>query len=236
MALSALSKQISASFDRLDVEISIKAFCGVESLLNGKGYDSFDVFFLDIDMPGTDGLDFGSFLRANGSGADIVFISNREERVYESLKIAPLRFIRKSKFYEEIDEAARALKARLEQRGEKNLICVAHGQVCSFVIDEITYVECFGKTQSIVTDTQSRTIRATMGWLEEKLRGHGFINPHKGYLVNYRCIDSIEKDGVILQNGKKIPISKYKLAESKKTFMRLVSTEPVISAPRLYKP
>jgi len=234
--LSTLSARIEAAFARAELDASIEAFSSVKSLLNRLETDSYDVFFLDIDMPEMDGVVFGERLCASGFDACIVFISNREERVYDTFKVAPLRFVRKSRFNEEIDAAAQAVKSWWEQRRNKYLAIVMRGQVYSFLIDDILYVECFDKVQNVVTKTQTKSIRATMNELEEKLLGHGFLSPYKGYLVNYRYIDSIEKSSVILQNGVVIPLSKHKITETKRAFLRLVYTEPDISTPRLHKP
>jgi len=233
--LGTLSTRIKAAFTSLDLDVSIETFSSVESMLKREDM-SFDVFFLDIDMPDIDGVEFGVALRESGSNACIVFISNREERVFDAFKVAPVRFIRKSRFNEEIDEAARAIGSWWEQRSNRFLVLSSRGQVNSFPIDDILYVECFDKVQNIVTRTQTKTIRATMGELESKLLEHGFLSPHKGYLVNYRFIDSIETTGIVIQNGATIPVSKYKLAEIKKAFMKLVSAEPDVCMPRMHKP
>jgi len=233
--LHTFSSRIKAAFSALELNVSVEAFSSVSFLVKQMENISFDVLFLDIEMPEMDGVDFGVSLRALGSEACIIFISNREERVYDTFKVDPVRFIRKSRFHEEIDEAAKAILFWWEKRKNRFLVIPSQGQINTFLIDDIIYVECFNKVQSIVTRTQSKTIRATLRELEDKLLDHGFICPHKGYLVNYKFIDSIESIGIILRNGKMIPVSKYKIAETKKAFLKLVSAEPDISKPRLYK-
>lgn len=231
-----MSERIKTAFTSLDLDISIQTFSSIESLKAQMLNCFFDVFFLDIDMPESDGIDFGISLRNSGSDACIVFVSNREERVYDSFKVAPVRFIRKSMFNEEIDEAAKVIGAWWEQRKNKYLVLSSRGQVNSIPIDDILYVESFDKVQNIVTRTQTKTVRITISELEDKLLNHGFLCPHKGFLVNYRFIDSIETADIVLKNGELIPISKYKIVETKRTFMKLVFKEPAISEPRLFKP
>ena len=234
--IAHLSERIKTAFASLGFEITIQIFTSIGSLKNQMLNSTFDVFFLDIDMPESDGIDFGIFLRSSGSDACIVFVSNREERVYDSFRVAPVRFIRKNRFNEEIDEAVKAISTWWEQRRNKFLVISSRGQVNSIPIDDILYVESFDKVQSIVTETQTKTIRITMSELEDKLLSRGFLCPHKGFLVNYRFIDSIETTDIVLKNGELIPISKYRVIETKKAFMKLVLKEPDISEPRLYKP
>jgi len=234
--LQTISARIKTTFASLGLDISIESFSSVEAMLERMESTSFDVFFLDIDLPEMDGVDFGASLREQGSEACIVFISNREERVYDAFKAAPMRFIRKSRFCEEVDEAVMAVATWWERRKNQVLVLSTRGQVNTFPIGDILYVECFDKVQHLITRTQTKTIRATMSELEGKLLEHGFLNPHKGYLVNYKFIDSIESTGITLQNGVSIPISRYKLVDTKNAFLELVSAEPDVFSPYLHKP
>lgn len=234
--LDALSVQIKGAFSRLGLDVSIQTFSSAELLYQNFISDSPDAFFLDIDMPEMDGVDLGVALRKRVNNACIVYISNREDRVYDTFRASPTRFIRKSRFREEIDEAAKAVKTWWEQNKNRYLVNVTRGQVLSFLIDDILYVECFNKEQNVITKTQTKTIKTTMSEMEDKLLGFGFLNPCKGYLVNFKYIDSIETTGIVLKNGVVIPISKRKITETKNAFLKLVSAEPGISATCLHKP
>ena len=55
-----------------------------------------------------------------------------------------------------------------------------------------------------------------MSSLIEQLNSHGFISPHKSYLVNYRFIKAFYADTIIMVNGDEIPISKGKRDEISK--------------------
>jgi DNA-binding LytR/AlgR family response regulator len=232
--LPELSARIEESFSNRNIRVSVHSFSNVVQLKQEAV--SFDVFFLDIDMPEMDGVDFGAFLRKHNNEACIVFVSSREERVYDALRVTPLRFIRKSCFNEEIDEAVMAIKVWWETRRNRLLVVPSHGHLTTVPIDDILYVECLNKKQCVVTKEQAISFRGTMNDLEEKLLCQGFIRPHIGYMVNYRYIDSISSSKILLHNGVSIPVSKHKAKEIKQLFIQLVSKEPNPWSPYTYEP
>jgi len=232
--LPELSARIKASFSACNTRVSVQLFSSVELLKQDAS--AFDVFFLDIDMPEMDGVDFGTFLRKNDNEACIVFISSREERVYDSLRVDPLRFIRKTCFNDEIDEAIEAIEVWWEKRRNRLLVIPSHGHLSTVPIDDILYIECFNKKQCVVTKTNTISFRGTMNDLEEKLLDQGFLRPHIGYLVNYRYINCISSAKIFLNSGASIPVSKHKAKEMKQLFIKLVSKEPNQSSPYTYEP
>ena len=234
--LGTLTERIEAEFVDLDFSVSVHPYSSVRKLTKDMEMTSFDVFFLDIDMPEISGVDFGLHLREHGADICIIFISNREERVFDTFKVDPLRFIRKAKFFDEIEESVRAVISWWERRRDRHLVISSRGDVISILVDDILYVECLDKTQNIVLPSQTISVKCTLSELEEKLCSHNFLKPHKGYLVNYRHIDYIKGMNLVLQNGVSIPISKYKALEIKKAYMKLVSKEMNVSAPHIIAP
>ncbi|MCH3926406.1 MAG: response regulator [Atopobiaceae bacterium] len=49
----------------------------------------FDLMLLDIEMPLVDGIEFSRMLREKGDRTELVFVSNAEDRVFESLPVRP---------------------------------------------------------------------------------------------------------------------------------------------------
>ena len=78
-------------------KINIKVETSGTTLLKNKDLDKLDAVFLDIEMPGMDGIKVADKIRKFNQYVHIVFVSNREELVYQSLVYRPFRFIRKSK-------------------------------------------------------------------------------------------------------------------------------------------
>jgi DNA-binding LytR/AlgR family response regulator len=226
--LYELAPLIEKTLTSLGLDIYTKTFTSVKQMQSEADIVLFDVFFLDIDMPEADGVEFGAFLRKCGSEACIVFVSNRNERVFDTFRTAPLRFICKNRLHEDIDDTAEAILEWWEKRKERSLLIMVSGQYKSILLDDIFYIECFGRKQDIVAKAQTITATGTMSELESRLLNCGFIKPHRGYLVNYKHITSFKSSTIQMRNGIAIPVSRNKLSEVKQTYMRLVAREPNI--------
>ena len=68
-------------------------------------------------------------------------------------------------------------------------------------------------------------MKMTMEKLEEVTQPYNFIRIHKGYLVNYRCIQRISATAVTLQDGTQLPIGRSKAAEVKSKYLSILGGE-----------
>lgn len=192
-------------------------------LLRDLEHISCNIFFLDIDMPEINGIALANKIRKHFSDQNIIilFISDKEDMVYESLKEQPLRFIRKSHFKKEISEAVKAIVGLYEKQSETFLI-EQGGTIIALNISDIFYIESTGRILLIHTENKTYTIYGKLDNIEEKLAGYDFIRIHKSFLVNWKEIYSIESKFVILTNQETLPISKYRITAVKQMYRSLM--------------
>lgn len=219
----ALTDVLARACRACGLDAQIEAFPSAEALTQTMQMRVFDAFVLDIDLPGEDGVALAARIRQADAAASIIFLSGREERVFESLRVQPLRFVRKAHLQEEIVEAMEALRQRLTAgQTERLTVCTPEG-IASVPVQQILYVESFGKRQSIHTARGDELqTRQTFHALSDALLPHGFVQVHRCYLVACRYIFSIESNRLILDNGCEIPISRYRLAACKEAFRRYI--------------
>ena len=86
---------IKKGFENHSLSVQVTRFGTVRALETSASLEAFDVFFLDISMPEGDGVKFASSLRSRGNRAIIIFISGVDDRVFEAIRVQPLRFVRK---------------------------------------------------------------------------------------------------------------------------------------------
>ena len=192
----------------------------LQSVLKGNTYD---ILFLDIEMPGLNGINLSSKIRELGLQTLIVFISNKSELVFQSFEVRPFRFIRKNHFLEELTPLTSNLINEL-QRNEDPAVTIEEEKstaVYSFHCNEIQYIEVNGKYCKVVTTKGVTALRQTLSIFESKLANQGFIKPHRSYLVNYRYISRIEKDQIVLESGIILPLSRNRVAETRAQFISL---------------
>ena len=93
--LSILEKYIEYGFKKYTDDFKIRCFNNGILLLNEHKLSSFDVLFLDIDMPKISGFDIAKQLRNNFSRCFIIFITSHSNLVYKSFDFQPFNFIKK---------------------------------------------------------------------------------------------------------------------------------------------
>lgn len=221
-----ITSSIHGAFPGYTVEAL--AYATADILMADLGNHNFDLLLLDIDMPSMDGITLAKHLRKMESAIDIIYISNREDKVFLSLTTEPCGFIRKSRFLEDMNEVIGLyLKRRENQRRSEEtcLVVQERNRVRKIPIHRIWYIEGLGKVQLVYMEGEdsSLTIHSAMQKLEEELMPHGFLRVHKGYLVNYRYITQIEQTEVLLSTGSRIPLSRRKVQEVREGYLELMS-------------
>lgn len=191
-----------------------------EAISNGE---RFDVLFLDIEMPGLDGLRLGQQLREQKVKSLIVFVSNHDNMVFESFKAEPFRFIRKSDFDTDIRCVVKDIIERLNNSESQKLLLKSNQAYVSVHPQKIIYVEYANRTLTLRMINKSLNLNYTLGDLEKMLQEYGFIRTHKSFLVNYRYIENISRRGIKMDTGELLPISKNRVTEVKDVFRELMT-------------
>ena len=223
VALSAIAGALSNVFEKNRVEVCVKTFLPAADLYEKLTSEYFDAVFLDINMPGCDGIALGKRLKAQRETLDIIYVSNAEERVFESFSVHPYGFVRKSSFLKDIAGIVRMYIAEHSKQETATIELKLHGAILNLKVEEIVYIESIRDYQYIylIGQKEPEKIRLTMEASEERLSAHGFIRVHKGYLVNYHFIQRIDATDILLVTGVRVPVSKRKLQQVRETYMEL---------------
>ncbi len=195
-------------------ECEINKYKDGESLLADSRRQLFDALFLDIDMPGMDGMELAEKIRKGNKYVKIIFVTNKDNLVYKALKYIPFRYIRKNYFDEEFSEAVEALKKSIAESNHTVMFNTKSGDICIKVRD-IIYAEVFDHTVKVHLQNDTFETWKTLDSLEKEILNFGFIRIHKSFLVNYRNIALVEDKNIILNTEEKIPMSRKRIKEVK---------------------
>lgn len=224
MALSMVSGALKSALRASGVEVKSAVFLTPQKFLKSLESTEYDMAFLDIDMPGMDGIELGKKLRKDGRGMEIVYVSNCETRVFEAFEVHPFGFIRKSRFLKDMTDVIRLyLEAHKEERPSRMIDLPArYGSRVNLKIDDILYFEGNGIYQNAYMKAGDiMEVASQMAQLEETLAEYGFMRIHKGYLVNYQHIVRIDSAEVAVSNGTMLPISRRKSKDIKNQYLML---------------
>ena len=223
-ALMISTGAVEAFLKEKNAEYQLFSFSNPLNFLASAKEEKFDLSFLDIDMPEMNGLEVANQLSEICKNGQIIFLSQREDLVFECLKFHPFGFIRKSKLIDDFSLMMNQFYQTIAnaESDDAKIDFIDKTKTISFKIKEIVYIEGDRNYQKVVLrDKTSQNVRTQMGSLEEKLYKHGFIRIHKGYLVNHLYIRSIGVDEVLLTTGYALPMSKKRKDEIMKQYLEI---------------
>ena len=224
--LPVIAGATKSAFLAQHVDTDIALFTSGAKLLASLENNQYNLLLLDIEMPGMDGIAIGKKLRAMGSEAKIVYVSEAESRVFESFQVQPLGFVRKSNFLNDITAVAELyMKTCAKEEASGGMIELnTRSGLAAVKTKTIRYIEGSGNYQLLYLEgkTEPMEVKMTMDKLERMTEPLGFIRVHKGFLVNYQFIHRVTVSEIILSDGASIPIGRSKSGEVKAKFLSLV--------------
>lgn len=201
---------IESFFQEKNIAISLDAFSSPINFLAMAEEENYRLVFLDIDMPEINGLEVGKKLKGFNPQTDIIYLSQREDLVFDTLQLHPFGFIRKSRIIQDFASVLELFvnTALNTNRENKKITISCKTETISADIDQVMYIEGNRNYQTFyLKDGSKFDARVLMSELENKLKENGFIRVHKGYLVNYLFIRMIGTNEVKLTNNKVLPLS-----------------------------
>lgn len=225
-AADAIASAAERELSRRGAEAEMEVYTVLEDLAKRMDSVGFDLVLLDIEMPGIDGIQFGRALREIGFGTDIIYVSNSEDRVFESLSLRPLGFVRKSHFNQDMAEAIETFVRERRKTSTNRTITLkmAHA-MGTFAIDDIAYVEAHRRDKVVhLANGRTEEVLTTLDEMGEKLAPFGFFRVHKGFLVNFAHVRQLTSQGFVV--GKDlVPIGRSKVAEARRAYMDYLSNK-----------
>lgn len=214
-----IHEKVDEFLRNIGMDFEIRIFTDGTALLDSRSDVRFDLVFLDIDMPKITGIDIAKKLREMQADTEIVFVTNKDDLVYETIRYTPFRFIRKSRLELEFEEALETYLAKRRNQAATYFFSVEQGKKLTNVIS-IIYIEVQSHKLTVHLQDDSFTANGNLSDVEKAIAPYGFIRIHKSYLVNFRYINFINQKEIILDDGNKLPISRGKLDSAKLALMR----------------
>lgn len=191
----------------------------ISTLEKGK---RFDIYCLDIIMPGIMGIDVAKEIRDYDKAAPILFFTSSPEFALQSYSVRAINYvlkpISKEKLFITFDEMLEQIKS---QKDEDAIIVKSNDGIQKILISNLTFAEVIGR--NVLYHLRSgKVIECTEPFSSacEKLLKYGcFMKPHRSFLVNMQYIDTIENHQVTLQTLSSVPVAQGKAREIKQQYL-----------------
>lgn len=164
-----------------------------------------DVAFLDIEMPGLDGL---AAVRELEHPPAVVFVTAYDEYAVEAFALEAVDYILKPVDEGRVAEALRRVKARRPRARDERFIAGVRGKLIVIGERDIRYLEAAGNYVRLHTAGASPLMRGTLASLESRLDARRFVRVHRSFVVNLSLIAELRTDEVVLKDGTKVPMSR----------------------------
>ena len=187
---------------------------------------SFDIVFLDVEMPHLNGIETARNFRKRDKMAVLVFITNMAQYAIHGYEVDAIEYMVKPvEYYNFSDKMEKALRF-VKRDQEKTLLL--HGQevTARIPVSGIYYMEKERNYILFHTKEGNFRERGSMGEMEEKLAGSGFSRCITGCLVNLRYISKMSKDAVWV-GDRCLPISISQRKQFAKDFADFLGGEQV---------
>jgi len=159
--------------------------------------DTYDLVFLDINMPQTSGLELGYELKYMDESIAIIFQTAYEEHALKAFDIGAVGYLVKPYSLEQVKQSLERVQLVEEEKQEFRILSKTGESYLLLKPEDIYYIKA---------DLSEVMIRSAKGFsyyaqkisdLEKRLQGHKFVRVHRSYLVN---IDEIKEMQTIEQS------------------------------------
>jgi two-component system response regulator LytT len=185
-----------------------------------------DVMFLDISMPGANGLQLAEALGRLKYPPAVVFVTAYGEHAAKAFDVNAVDYLVKPVETDRLQQAIAKVKhymAAYVASGHAERIPVEKaGKKLLVSTDKIHFIMAKDDYSYLHTDTDRYLSTVSLAQLEEKLTPSGFFRVHRRYLVNLACVEEVTpvSGGTLLLTltgeEEQIPVSRRRVASLKK--------------------
>ncbi len=187
-----------------------------------------DIYILDMLMPRRTGIDIGNLIRTSGRESVIIYITSSEDYALDAYGVHAVRYLLKpideNRLFEALDYSFSYAKLRVDS------LCLIKTKagLLQRPYSKIEYVENAGRKLEVhMTDGEilkSLFIRKSFEEETSEIAAQrNFLQIHKSFLVNLDYVKQLTTDSIIMESGKRLPVSRAKAANVKREYLLFVS-------------
>ena len=159
-----------------------------------------DVAFLDLRMPGPDGVALAETLMANHPELKVVIVSAHDEGALRAFEARVSDYLLKPVRLERLRQAVERVRGAPggAESGHERLERIAVRRKDAYIVLElgdVIYFEVKDELVWAVTEDDRLAIDKTLATLEGELDPEAFFRSHRGFIVRYDRIRAIEPTG-----------------------------------------
>lgn len=222
--VKTISALLHAYFQaRPDLLGQVTVFAQGEALLTLPCEDlNFDLYLLDVLMPGINGIQLGHRLREREKRGEIIYLSTSDDYAVDSYEVRAFFYLRKPveerKLFQVLDRAVEKLK----HRQDSSIIVHTSQGPRRVPLEHIRYVERVGRIMRyhcIDGPVDSQTIRASFKETAAPLLAdHRFSLCGASFVLNFQHVTGVSSHTALLDDGSEVMLPRTTVASFKRAW------------------
>ena len=180
-----------------------------------------DILFLDVVMPGQNGMDVTKEIRQYDTNMKIIFLTSSPEFAVESYSVGAYFYQLKPIWEESFFRLMDAVLAECEKKKKNSLILRSKDGITRIDLQQLEYCEVLGR--KLLFHLENGAVLESAGSLDDLagqlMQYSNFFRPHRSFLVNMEYIQNISSRSIKMVNDAEIPIPHGKCSEIKNAYM-----------------
>lgn len=206
------------------IPAEISCYQDGESLLAGNTH--YDIYLLDILMPGMDGITLARELAERDKDHCVIYLTTSEEYALDAFSVDALQYLVKPVGEAALSAALRKAEALLsapKPEAPRLAVPTPEGMV-SILLSGLGYAEYldrvlyFHMADGTVYASSTASMKIS-GLSADLLALPNFLSPHRAFLVNMDYIHTFSFNGIQMENGETIPVARANGREVRRRYM-----------------
>lgn len=203
--------------------LSVDCYAGGMELL--ASFRQYDIIFLDIDMPGMNGIETAEQIRRRDREVTLIYVTNYTDYTIFAFAVHAFAYLLKpvepAALFGQLKEALlykrKTKRQELEFTGKEGIIRVDPA--------EILYFEYQNRMVLMKTADRVFHLKKRITEVAEEMMAYDFVMPHKSFVVNLYAVQSIHGYDIILTDGSTVPLSQKKSVAFRRSLNRYLAEE-----------
>lgn len=201
-------------------KIDVEVWNTAESCCDDLAKMDIDVLFLDIELPGNNGVSVGKYIRDTISDNDmvIVFISHKSNYAMELFQVHPYDFLIKPIDKEKTHRILNQLITLFQTNNQK--FEITYKNVTTSVLShDIIYLRSINKYVVVYTKDKEYQYIGKLEEAKKRLPAKNFVSISKSYIINLYYLKSLKTDTVTMNDDTILNVSKSHRSAFRQAYM-----------------
>lgn len=214
-------QRLRQALEKCDEEIGqITCFSSAKVLLEHAELEAYDLFFLDICMQGTNGLEAAQTIRQRRPNVPLIFVTSSPEYVWQAFPVHPFDYLLKPYEDERVAKVMRDLCALLHQTEPELEVRFAR-QTVKIPYRKIYYAAAQNHVVRVMTDEGECRATEIFSSVQRQLSvDPRFLVCNRGIIINMSAVLRFEEDCIQMLDGMQFPVRQKDKSNLLATFMQ----------------